>query len=62
MHGCIERGASVLALCYDDHHRANLMLFLTERAVEAMLSSNAMVCINEALLQRSAQLRLTKED
>eukprot|EP00959_Pyramimonas_sp_CCMP1952_P398465 8349145-Pyramimonas_sp.AAC.1 len=42
------------------------MPFLTERpvegAVEAMLSSNTMVFINEALLQRSAQLRLTKED
>ena len=62
MHGCIEKGCSVLALCFDDHHRKHLDPFLTERAVEAMLSNNTMVFKNDALLQRSVQLRLTKED
>ena len=62
MHGCMEKGASVLALCFDDHHRTNLRPFLTERAVEAMLSNNTMVFMNDALLQRSVQLRLTKDD
>ena len=62
IHGCIEKGCSVLALCYDDHHRKNLEPFLTERAVEAMASGHTMVFQNEVLHQRSVQLRLTKEE
>ena len=60
MHGCIEKGCSVLALCYDAHHRDHLAPFLVERAVEAMLSSNTKVFHNDDLLKRSVQLRLTR--
>ena len=60
MHGCIEKGCSVLALCYDAHHRDHLAPFLVERAVEAILSSNTMVFRNDDLLKRSVQLRLTR--
>ena len=62
IHGCIEMGSSVLALCYDDHHRTHLGPFLVQRAVEAMLGSNTLVFQNEALEARAKQLRLTKED
>ena len=62
IHGCIEMGCSVLALCYDDHHRTHLGPFLVQRAVEAMLGSNTLVFQNEALEARAKQLRLTKED
>ena len=60
MHGCIEKGCSVLALCYDAHHRDHLAPFLVERAVEAMLSSTTKVFHNDDLLKRSVQLRLTR--
>ena len=43
IHGCIEMGASVLGLCFDEHHRKNLEPFLVQRAVEAMLGSNSVV-------------------
>ena len=62
IHGCIESGCSVLALTFNDHHRTILKPFLVERAVEAMLGSNTMIFMNEALLARSVKLRLTKED
>ena len=64
IHGCIEMGCSVLALCYDDHHRTHLGPFLVQRAVEAMLGSDSLVFNNEALVARAKQLRLTdtKED
>jgi hypothetical protein len=62
IHGCIEMGCSVLALCYDDHHRTHLGPFLLQRAVEAMLGSTTMVFQNESLVARAKQLRLTKPD
>ena len=62
IHGCIEMGCSVLALCYDDHHRKHLGPFLVQRAVEAMLGSNTMVFHNESLVARAKELRLTKEE
>ena len=58
--GCLEMGPSVLALCYDERHRTRLAKFLTERAVEAMLGTTTMAFSNDALVARSAQLRLTK--
>ena len=62
IHGCIEMGCSVLALCYDEHHRKNLEPFLVQRAVGAMLGSNTMVFHNDALMTRAKQLKLTKDD
>ena len=62
MHGCIEMGSSVLALCCNEHHRKNLGPFLVQRAVEAMLGRNTMVFNNEFLLARAKQLNLAKEE
>ena len=62
IHGCIEMGSSVLALCYDEHLRTHLGQFLVQRAVEAMLGRSTMVFTNESLVARATQLRLTKED
>ena len=62
IHGCIEMGCSVLALCYDEHHKTHLGPFLVQRAVEAMLGSNSFVFNNDALVTRAKQLRLTTED
>ena len=36
IHGCIEMGCSVLALCYDEHHRKNLEPFLPTSGGSAM--------------------------
>ena len=38
LHGCLEMGLSVVALCSDDHHRDVLNRCMLERAVEAMVS------------------------
>ncbi len=62
IHGCIEMGCSVLALCYNAHHREHLGPFLVQRAVEAMLGRNTMVSNNEFLLARAKQLNLAKEE
>ena len=60
IHGCIEMGCSVLALCFDEHHKKNLQPFLVQRAVEAMLGSSTMVFRNEDLLARAKDLNITK--
>ena len=62
IHGCIEMGSSVLALCYDEHHRKHLGPLLVQRAVEAMLGRNTMVFDNEVLLARAKELNLAKVD
>ena len=59
IHGCFEMGCSVVALCYDDHHRTHLQKFLVQRAVEAMASGTTLVFKEEALQKRSDQLNLT---
>lgn len=56
IHGCIEMGCSVLALCFDEHHKANLGPFLVQRAVESMLGSGSFVFSNEALMARAKEL------
>ena len=58
IHGYIEIGCSVMALCYDVHHMTHLGPFLVQRAVEAMLGSTSMVFNNDALVSRGKQLRL----
>ena len=63
IHGCIEMGCSVMALCFNEHHRKHLGPFLVQRAVEAMLGSNSQVFQNDVLAARAKQLQLTtKED
>lgn len=61
MHGCFEMGASVVALCYDDHHRENLQRHLLQRAVEAMATGASSVFKDEDLRDMSVQLNLNQE-
>ena len=62
MHGCMEMGCSVMALCSNDHHRENLGPFLVQRAVEDMLGQNTLVFKNDTLSARAKQLHLMKDD
>ena len=59
IHGCLEAGCSVVALCYNDHHRTHLQKFLMQRAVEALVSGTTSVFTDQALQARSSQLKLT---
>ena len=59
VHGCLEAGSSVVALCYDEHHRIQLKRFLSERAVEAMVTGTTQVFKDDALLARSVERNLT---
>ena len=59
VHGCLEAGCSVVALCFDEHHRFHLQQFLSERAVEAMVSGTTQVFKDETLQARSIELKLT---
>ncbi len=55
----MEAGCSVVALSYDEHHRTHLNKFLSERAVEAMVSGTTQVFTDENLHARSIELKLT---
>ena len=59
VHGCLEAGCSVVALCYDEHHRTHLTTFLSERFVESTVNGTTMVFKDDALQARSVQLDLT---
>ena len=59
VHGCLEAGSSVVALCFDEHHRFHLQQFLSERAVEAMVRGTTQVFKDETLQARSIELKLT---
>ena len=60
IHGCFEIGCSVVALCYDDHHRELLETFMLQRAVEGMASGMSMVFKDAVLQARSAELHLAQ--
>jgi hypothetical protein len=60
VHGCLEAGSSVVALCYDEHHRTHLKQFLSERAVEAMVSGTSLVFVDAALQARSVELKTAR--
>ena len=47
--GCLEFGASVVALCADDHHKTWFNKFLLERAVEGMVAGQTQVFKNDEL-------------
>jgi hypothetical protein len=49
VHACLEAGSSVVALCFDEHHSTHLKPFLSERAVEAMVSGTTQVFRDENL-------------
>jgi hypothetical protein len=57
--GCLEAGCSVVALCFDDHHRTRFSKFVLERAVEAMVAGTTVAFKDDALQARSVQLSLT---
>ena len=59
IHGCLEVGCSVVALCFDEFHRTHLKKFFLERAVEAMVTGTTLVFKEEALQARPVQLKLT---
>ena len=61
IHGCLEMGCSVVALCYDEHHRTHLQTFLLQRAVEAMVSGQTLMFKDEDLQARSIELNLAEE-
>jgi hypothetical protein len=61
VHGCLEMGCSVVALCYDEHHQIHLQKSFVERAVQALVSGKTQVFKDEALLARSIELKLTKK-
>ena len=61
IHGCFEMGSSVVALCYDEHHREHLEKFLLQRAVESMVSGTSMVFKDSVLQARSAELHLAQK-
>jgi hypothetical protein len=60
LHGSFEMGCSVVALCYDDHHRTHLLPAILLRAVEAMASQSSMVFKDDVLHARSLELNLGK--
>ena len=62
IHGCLEMGLSVVALCSDDHHRDVLNRCMLERAVEAMVSQTTVVFRDDSLRTWSIQQNLAKDD
>ncbi len=60
--GCLEFGASVVALCADDHHKTWFNKFLLERAVESMVGGQTLVFSNEALQDQAVQLQVCGTD
>ena len=60
LHGCLEMGCSVVALCCNDHHRTHIMKFILERAVEAMVAGTTVVFKDDDLQARSVELCLSK--
>ena len=52
--------ASVVALCYDDHHRQHFNKACMERAVELMVAGASTVFKDSELHARSAELKLRK--
>ena len=62
LHGCLEMGLSVVALCSDDHHQKVLGRCMLERAVEHMISQTTQVFKDDDLHSRSIHLNLAKGD
>ena len=60
IHGCMEAGASVVMLCYDEHHKINLQKCMMQRSVEALVAGTSIVFKDEALQARSVDLQLSR--
>ena len=56
INGCLEAGCSVVALCFDEHHRTLMKQFVLERAVEATARGTTMVFKDTALQTRASSL------
>ena len=61
MHGCLEMGTSVVALCSDDHHREVLNRCMMERAVETMVVGATVVFKDDNLRTSAIYLNLAPE-
>ena len=59
VHGCLEAGCSVVALCYDEHHRSTLQKFFLQRAVEAMVTGTTVVFKDMKLQARAVEFKLS---
>ena len=58
--GPLELGSSVVALCFDEHHKVNFLKILIEKAVESMLAGSN-VFKNEVLQAKALSLHVTTE-
>ena len=58
VNGCFEAGSSVVALCYDEHHRTLMQRCVLERAVEATARGTTLVFKDTALQSRGSQLNI----
>ena len=59
VHGCLEAGCSVVALCFDEHHRSILQKFFWQRAVEAMVTGTTVVFKDMKLQARAVEFKLS---
>ena len=62
LNGCFEMGASVVALCCDEHHREHVRKHTLQRTVESMVNGNSVVFKDPELLALSAQLQLAQDN
>ena len=60
IHGCLEAGASVVMLCFDEHHRTHVRKCMLQRSVETLVAGTSLVFKDEALQTRSVDLQLAK--
>ena len=58
INGCLEAGCSVVALCYDEHHRSLMQKSVLERAVEATARGTTLVFKDTALQARGSHLNI----
>jgi outer membrane biosynthesis protein TonB len=54
--GCLEMDASVVALCFDEHHRDHFLTACVQRAVETMLAGKTSVFKDAELQARATAL------
>ena len=60
IHGCLEAGASVVMLCFDEHHRTHLRKCMPHRSVETLVAGTSLVFKDDALQTRSVDLQLSR--
>ena len=60
IHGILEAGASVVLLCFDEHHRNQVLKCMLQRSVETLVAGTSLVFKDEVLQTRSVDLHLVK--